>query len=208
MLYQTLEYLAEALCYAFFIYQWIIIIAILLTWVTPDPYNPIVQWINRITHPLWNWCYQWLPPSLRFFNAYASLLVVVFLHALIPATLRSINLVLQQMVSYSALPMQIAGHAIQGVGIVTYSLLWFAIIILAVWFIMTLVSPSPNNPLVRVAYTLADPIISPIQRYLPRTQVDLSPLVGILIFYLISSYLLAPFIGYGAMLSAPVHICV
>ena len=35
------------------IYMWIIIIAALITWVRPDPYNPIVQILWRLTEPLY-----------------------------------------------------------------------------------------------------------------------------------------------------------
>lgn len=34
------------------IYSWVIIIATLLTWVRPDPYNPIVRTLNVITEPV------------------------------------------------------------------------------------------------------------------------------------------------------------
>ncbi|ECK1937674.1 YggT family protein [Campylobacter lari] len=33
------------------IYVWIIIIAALISWVRPDPYNPIVQILYRLTNP-------------------------------------------------------------------------------------------------------------------------------------------------------------
>ena len=33
------------------IYIWVIIIAALLSWVKPDPYNPIVQMLTRLTEP-------------------------------------------------------------------------------------------------------------------------------------------------------------
>ena len=33
------------------IYMWVIIIAALLSWVRPDPYNPIVQMLYRLTNP-------------------------------------------------------------------------------------------------------------------------------------------------------------
>jgi YggT family protein len=33
-------------------YLWIIIIRALLSWVNPDPYNPIVRFIYRITEPV------------------------------------------------------------------------------------------------------------------------------------------------------------
>ena len=34
------------------IYMWIIIVAALISWVNPNPYNPIVQFLRRITEPL------------------------------------------------------------------------------------------------------------------------------------------------------------
>lgn len=34
------------------LYFWIVIIAVLLTWVRPDPYNPIVRTLNALTEPI------------------------------------------------------------------------------------------------------------------------------------------------------------
>lgn len=34
------------------IYMWIIIIAALITWVNPDPYNPIVRFLRAVTEPV------------------------------------------------------------------------------------------------------------------------------------------------------------
>ena len=34
------------------IYMWVIIIRALISWVSPDPYNPIVQFLTRITEPV------------------------------------------------------------------------------------------------------------------------------------------------------------
>ncbi|WP_304382816.1 YggT family protein, partial [uncultured Helicobacter sp.] len=33
------------------LYVWIIVIATLVSWVRPDPFNPIVQLLNRLTQP-------------------------------------------------------------------------------------------------------------------------------------------------------------
>ena len=33
------------------VYIWVVIIAALLSFVNPDPYNPIVQFLSRITNP-------------------------------------------------------------------------------------------------------------------------------------------------------------
>ena len=43
------------------IYIWIIIIAALLSFVNPDPYNPIVQFIRKSTEPLFGFIRQKLP---------------------------------------------------------------------------------------------------------------------------------------------------
>jgi YggT family protein len=34
------------------LYMWIIIIASLISWVSPDPYNPIVRFLYRVTEPV------------------------------------------------------------------------------------------------------------------------------------------------------------
>ncbi len=35
------------------LYKWVIIISALLSWVRPDPYNPIVQLLDRLTTPVY-----------------------------------------------------------------------------------------------------------------------------------------------------------
>ena len=44
--------IAKVLGVALNIYMWVIIIRALLSWVNPDPYNPIVQFLTRITEPV------------------------------------------------------------------------------------------------------------------------------------------------------------
>ena len=34
------------------IYKWVVIIAALLSWVNPDPYNPIVRFLHSVTEPV------------------------------------------------------------------------------------------------------------------------------------------------------------
>ncbi len=44
--------LAVVLSMVLSIYQWIIIARAVLSWVNPDPYNPIVRFIHNITEPV------------------------------------------------------------------------------------------------------------------------------------------------------------
>ncbi len=34
------------------LYIWVVIIASVITWVQPDPYNPIVQILDKLTYPV------------------------------------------------------------------------------------------------------------------------------------------------------------
>ena len=77
-MFQFLEWLAGATCFGLFIYKWIIIAAVVMTWVSADPHNQIVRWIGRVTRPLWVWCEQRMPGMMAHFSAYASILVVIF----------------------------------------------------------------------------------------------------------------------------------
>jgi len=43
--------------------QWIVIAAALVSWVSPDPRNPIVQFLYRMTEPLLRPFRRILPPS-------------------------------------------------------------------------------------------------------------------------------------------------
>lgn len=47
--------------YVLFIYMWIIIVRALLSWVNPDPYNPIVQILYKATEPVLYRIRKWLP---------------------------------------------------------------------------------------------------------------------------------------------------
>jgi len=44
------------------IYSWIIIAAALMSWVSPDPRNPIVMFLRQVTEPVLNPVRRLLPP--------------------------------------------------------------------------------------------------------------------------------------------------
>ncbi len=43
------------------VYIWVVIIAALISWVRPDPYNPIVQVLGRLTEPVYRKMRQYIP---------------------------------------------------------------------------------------------------------------------------------------------------
>lgn len=48
----TLLGIATVLDYALTIYTWVVIARALISWVNPDPWNPIVQFLTRATEPI------------------------------------------------------------------------------------------------------------------------------------------------------------
>jgi len=44
-----------------FLYKWVIIISALLSWFKPDPYNPIVQMLYRLTEPAYAFVRKYIP---------------------------------------------------------------------------------------------------------------------------------------------------
>lgn len=43
------------------VYFWVVIIAVLLSWVRPDPYNPIVRTLHALTEPVFYRVRKYLP---------------------------------------------------------------------------------------------------------------------------------------------------
>ncbi len=43
------------------LYFWVVIIAAILTWIEPNPYNPIVRFLYGVTEPVFDWVREHLP---------------------------------------------------------------------------------------------------------------------------------------------------
>ena len=65
------------------LYMWIMIIRALLSWVNPDPYNPIVQFLNSITEPVLYRVRQFLPMGGVGidFSPMIVILIIIFLES-------------------------------------------------------------------------------------------------------------------------------
>lgn len=61
VLANTLSAIAMVLGYLLNIYFWIVVIACLITWVNPNPYNPIVRALRALTEPVFYYVRKWMP---------------------------------------------------------------------------------------------------------------------------------------------------
>ncbi len=55
-----LEAIAQILHMVINLYIWVVIISALITWVNPDPYNPIVQVLRRATEPVYSFVKRYI----------------------------------------------------------------------------------------------------------------------------------------------------
>lgn len=59
------------------IYIWVVIIGALLSWVRPDPYNPIVQIIYRLTEPAYKLIRRMMPTVFNGIDLAPIILIVL-----------------------------------------------------------------------------------------------------------------------------------
>ena len=63
------------------IYIWVIIISALISFVNPDPYNPIVQFLYRVTEPVYSLVRRVMPTVFNGLD-FAPLIVIIALQIL------------------------------------------------------------------------------------------------------------------------------
>ena len=64
------------------IYIWVLIIAALLSFVNPDPFNPIVQFLYRITNPAYAYLKRFIKTDFNGLDL-APLIIIIGLQVLI-----------------------------------------------------------------------------------------------------------------------------
>jgi len=74
------------------IYMWIIIAGAVLSWVNPDPHNPVVKFINNVTEPVFYQIRKRLPVVFGGFDLSPILVILViqFIKAFVVASLYGI----------------------------------------------------------------------------------------------------------------------
>lgn len=54
-------FIAQVLSQLLTLYFWIVIISAVMSWIDPNPYNPIVRFVYAITQPVFSWVREHLP---------------------------------------------------------------------------------------------------------------------------------------------------
>ena len=87
---------AKVLDIALTIFMWIIIARAILSWVSPDPYNPIVRFIHNVTEPVLYQVRRKIPLSFGGidFSPIVILLAIIFLQQFVVQSLHQFAMTL------------------------------------------------------------------------------------------------------------------
>lgn len=75
------------------IFYWLILVRALVSWVNPDPFNPIVQFLHKVTEPILAPIRRILPLNLRLgidISPIIVFLAIIFLKSFVVNTLIAI----------------------------------------------------------------------------------------------------------------------
>ena len=167
------EYLANPLDFLittlFSLYIMAVMLRFLLGVVRADFYNPVSQFLVRVTNPLLVPLRKILPGIGRIDTAAIVLMLVLQLvSVLLVLLLHGVS------VSPAALLLYTVGKLIM----LLINILMVAIIVQA---LLSWVSPGTYSPVNSLLYSLTSPLLNPIQRILPPLSgIDLSPLFALI----------------------------
>jgi len=175
-----LEFLISTL---FSLYILAVMLRFILGAVRADFYNPVSQFLVRITNPLLVPMRRFIP-SIRQYDTSALLLMLVLqlISLAIVIMLRGAS------VSFPAMLLAAIGELV----ILTFNVFIFAIVIQVV---ISWVNPGSYNPVNTLLYSITAPVLGPVQRLIPPVSgMDLSPLVA-LIGLQVLKMLVVPLLG-------------
>ncbi|MBF0161060.1 MAG: YggT family protein [Magnetococcales bacterium] len=182
--------LGMLLDFALGIYTWMILIRVLLSWVNPDPYNPVVQFLVRSTEPV-------LEPLRRALPSMAGLDLSPIVALL--------GLSLLQRLIVGMTHAGLGGAALSSVLVeiirVLHLLFTFYLVLLLVrgglhvhsWLAFRDRRPfrlSLNNPFIRFIFQATEPVVRFLRRWVPTFYgLDVTPMAAALAMLLVLSVL-------------------
>ena len=72
------------------IYIWVVIAAAVISWVTPNPYNPVVRLLRRLTEPVLAPVRQLLPPWKTFGLDFSPMIIILLIQWAVKPLLRTL----------------------------------------------------------------------------------------------------------------------
>lgn len=161
----------------FTFYITLVLLRFLLQLVKADFYNPLCQFIVKVTSPL-------LVPLRRIIPGFFGLDLAAILLAF---ALQCVEVVLISWISGVPLSPVILIVSVIHLLLLVINIYTFAIIVRA---LMSWVNPNPYHPLVILLTQLTEPLTRPVRRWIPSISgIDLSPLAVLIVLQIISIFI-------------------
>ena len=151
------------------LYVTAVMLRLLLQWVRADFYNPLCQFLVKVTNPL-------LVPLRRVIPAIgrldtASVLVMIALEILsvwIVSRIGSADLAIQQIVTFALIKLMATA-------------LWIMFFLIIISVIISWAGARWRHPAIPLVYQLTEPVLSPFRKVIPPIAgIDLSPLFALI----------------------------
>lgn len=184
------QYLAASAVFlintVFGLYLFAVMLRLLLQWARADFYNPISQFLVKVTNPP-------LRPLRRIIPGWGG---IDFASIFLLVVLQMLEIFLANMVLGRVMP--VSGLFITSVAELLNLLLNIFLIAILVQVVMSWISPTTYNPATVLLHRLTEPVLAPARRIIPPISgIDLSPLVVLVVFQLIKFLLIAPLVDIG-----------
>lgn len=170
----------------FGLYILAVMLRLILQWVRADFYNPISQFLVKITNPP-------LKPLRRLIPGWGGIDIASVLLLLV---LQMLELYLVNMTLGRALG--IGGLFIESIAELIELLINVFIGAILIQVILSWVAPASYNPLIGLVHRIADPVLAPARRILPPfSGIDFSPLVVLIVLQLFKILVVSPIVDFG-----------
>ncbi len=189
-----MSYLSQALAFlietVFGLYIALVLLRFLLQLTHADFYNPFSQFLVRATNP----------PLLPLRRAIPGFFGIDVASAILLIVLEAIKIVLVVMVAQGLVP-RIPGVFVMSFADLIQLTLYVLIGAVFVRVLASWISPYNDHPLTDLAIHLTEPFMRPARRLLPLISgIDLSPVIVVIVFELISILVVQPLLAVGTSL--------
>ncbi|MCF6808111.1 YggT family protein [Thiotrichales bacterium 19S9-12] len=149
-----------------------ILLRFLLQWVKADFYNPVCQFLIKVTNPL-------LVPLRRIIPGFFGLDFAAIVLAII---VQLVEVSLLALIKGLPLTPYLYFFGIIELILLVLNIFTFAILIRA---ILSWVNPNPYNPMAIILFQLTEPLLRPLRNKLQFSQMDFSPFVVIILIQVV-----------------------
>jgi YggT family protein len=153
--------LGRFLGFALNLYCWVVVARLLISWFRPNPSSPAMRALSRATDPALDLARRLFPWRLGGLDFSPVLLLVAL------SVLAFIAKEFLVWLGIGGPALGLLGIAAIGLVLSLRTLTWFFLLLMAARVVISLVDPSPYNPVVMIVMALTEPLLAPLRRSFP-----------------------------------------